>query len=101
MKRIVWISAAFLVMFLIIGVSLHTINQINRTNKQYREEEEAKSIAATIAAVTENETTIWEYIRDNTVAEAESEPATQNSVEETVSADPTEMTDQQNVITIE
>ncbi len=101
MKRIVWVSAAFLVMFLIIGASLHAINQINRTNKEYREEEEAKTIAATIAAVTENETTIWQYIRNNTEAEPESEAATQDATGETVSADPTEMTDQQNVITIE
>ncbi len=65
MKRIVWICGAFLVIFLIIGISINTLNNIDRVNNRNREEQEAKDIAASIAAATENETSIWEYIREN------------------------------------
>ncbi len=100
MKRIVFICAAFLVMFLIIGASIHAINDINRINKKTREESEAKEFAATIAAATENTTTIWDYIRDNSEAEMTTptdagqmttDPAegAGDSAAETVPADPT------------
>ncbi len=109
MKRIVCICAAFLVMFLIIGASIHAINDINRINKKTREESEAKEFAATIAAATENTTTIWDYIRDNSEAEMTAptnagemttDPAegAEDSAAETVPADPTPAEDSEDPV---
>ncbi len=74
MKRIVAIAGAFLVMFLIIGASIHAINHIDKVNERTREEEAAKEIAASIAATTEG-TNIWEYLRSSTQAPVEEQTA--------------------------
>ncbi len=66
MKRIFWISAAFFAMFMVIGISMYSINQIVKSNDRAREEQEAKNVAASIAAATESTTDIWEYLRSST-----------------------------------
>ncbi len=77
MKRIVAIAAAFAAMFAIIGISIHSINSIDKVNQRKREEEKGKNFAATIAQTTAT-TNIWEYLRSST------EPLTETLPEETV-----------------
>ncbi len=63
MFRLVIITAAFLVMFLIIGVSLHSVKSANTANQINKDKKEGEHIASIIAQTTAT-TSIWDYLRD-------------------------------------
>lgn len=62
MKRIVWVSVAILIMICILGLGLHSIKQIERTNQERREREAGEQFASQVAIVTET-TNIWDRVR--------------------------------------
>lgn len=72
MKRIVWAAVAMLVMVIILGIGLHTLNEIDRKNKEYREKEAGQAFASQIAIVTET-TSIWDRLRATTASSADAE----------------------------
>ncbi len=84
MKRIVAITAAILAAVIIIGISVHSINQIDKMNQKKYEEEAAKAFASE-AAQTTAATDIWEFIHS---AEERNTEATQT--ETTVSEEQAE-----------
>lgn len=61
--RIVMIAAAFLVMFFIIGISLHSIQNISNANQKHKDKKEGEAIASIIAQTTAT-TSIWDYLRE-------------------------------------
>lgn len=62
MIRIIAIAAAFLVMFVIIGIAMYSINNIDEINQKKREKEDGKNFAATVVQTTAT-TNVWEYLR--------------------------------------
>ncbi len=68
MVRIIAIAAALLIMFIIIGLSIHSINTINETNQKRKEKENAKEFAASVAQTTAT-TSIWDALRSTTTVE--------------------------------
>ena len=69
MKRIVWIAAAMLIMVGILGLGLHAINDIDKKNKEYRQQKEGEKVASMVAVVTET-TSIWDRLRTTETAES-------------------------------
>ncbi len=63
MFRLVIITAAFLVMIIIIGVSLHSMKNISTANRKNQDKKEGEHIASIIAQTTAT-TSIWDYLRD-------------------------------------
>lgn len=76
MIRILAVAAAFLVMCIIIGISLHSIKKIDNSNQKVKDIEEGKQFAASITQPPQT-TSIWEYLKNTT------EPVTETIVEET------------------
>ncbi len=74
MIRIVAIAAALLIMFIIIGVSIHSINNVNKINQKHRDEEKGKEIAASFAQTTAT-TSIWDTLRSTTTVTVSTDEA--------------------------
>ena len=72
MVRILAVAAAFLVMCIIIGISLHSIEKIDKANQKGQDIEEGKKYAASIMQ-TNATTNIWEYLRNTTELQTETE----------------------------
>lgn len=70
MIRIIAVAAAFLVMCIIIGISVYSIDRIDKSNQKVKDIEEGKQFAATIIQ-TEQTTNIWDYLRNTTTVETE------------------------------
>lgn len=70
MIRIIAVAAAFLVMCIIIGISVYSIDRIDKSNQKVKDIEEGKQFAATIVQ-TEQTTNIWDYLRNTTTVETE------------------------------
>ncbi|MBR3630729.1 MAG: hypothetical protein IKN55_09740 [Oscillospiraceae bacterium] len=62
MKRIVWVGVALLIMVFILGMGLHTLNDIDRKNREYRERREGEAVASRIAIIPET-TTVYDRLR--------------------------------------
>ena len=62
MKRIVWISVALLIMVLIMAFGLHTLNDIDKKNKEYRQRKEGEAFASKVAIVPQT-TSIYDKLR--------------------------------------
>ncbi len=96
MKRIVAIAAAILVAMLIIGYTIHSINQIDKINRKNKEKEEAKDFAVIIAQTTAG-TEVWDQIHvtippvQEATMNASEAPATDVTAEE-VETTPTKET---------
>lgn len=72
MVRILAVAAAFLVMCIIIGISLHSIEKIDKANQKVQDIEEGQKYAASIMQ-TNATTNIWEYLRNTTELQTETE----------------------------
>ena len=72
MVRILAVAAAFLVMCIIIGISLYSIEKIDKANQKVQDIEEGKKFAASIMQ-TNATTNIWEYLRNTTELQTETE----------------------------
>lgn len=62
MKRMIWIAVALLVMIIIMGIGLHTLNHITEVNKERREKDKGEAIVAKILETTAT-TSIWDKLR--------------------------------------
>lgn len=82
MVRIIAIAAAFLVMCIIIGISVHSINRIDQSNQEIKDVEAGKQFAASIMN-TEATTNIWDYLRNTTA------PVTQTTESESLASSET------------
>jgi hypothetical protein len=65
MKRIIWIAVALLIMILILGFGLHTLNRISDVNRQRREKDAGEEFAAKVVMTTAT-TSIWDKVRTTT-----------------------------------
>lgn len=77
MVRIIAVAAAFLAMCIIIGISVHSIDKIDKSNQIVKDIEAGKQFASSIVQ-TEQTTNLWEYLRNTTA------PATETTVEESL-----------------
>ncbi len=75
MKRMVWIAATLLIMIAILGFGLHTLNDIDKKNKEYREQKEGQAVASMIAVIPAT-TSVWDRLRaTETAAAVDAAPA--------------------------
>lgn len=74
MKRIVAICGAVLAAVIIIGISVYSIQDIDRRNQKTREEEAAREFASAVAAQTTAGIDIWEIMKSTTTMPAETVP---------------------------
>lgn len=66
MRRIVSIAAAFSLIFLALGIGMRTMLRISTVNKERRDHDKAKELAASMAADVPETQSIWDYLHKNT-----------------------------------
>lgn len=72
MKRIVAFAAAFLLVIIIMGLSINYMGKISETNRKRREIDQAKNVAASMAAETTETMSIYDYLRTTEATQADS-----------------------------
>lgn len=64
MKRIIAIAAAFSLIFFAVGIGMRAMLRISMVNKERREKDNAKELAASMAADVPETQSIWDYLHN-------------------------------------